>query len=245
MIYLALIVYVVVLVGANMLVTVFGPQITPVLAFFLIGFDLSLRDWLHLKIRPVQMCELILFCGAVTYALNPAVGMIALASSVAFTSAALVDWATFARLRGSWLFRANGSNVAGAAVDSLIFPTLAFGVLMPHIVALQFVAKVAGGAVWAALLARTVQRKRKPSNSRIAGKAYPGRDIAGRQAQYGRLGSHIEAEWTTPEHWAHNNYERSHLPQLCIRASGWKARLLAALLLPKMPWPGSGFPGGE
>jgi uncharacterized PurR-regulated membrane protein YhhQ (DUF165 family) len=55
--------------------------------------------------------------------------------------------------------RANGSNMAGAAVDSLIFPTLAFGALMPHIVLLQFVAKVAGGAIWAALLARTLQRE--------------------------------------------------------------------------------------
>ena len=67
-------------------------------------------------------------------------------------AAALVDWAAFARLRGSWLRRANGSNVAGAAVDSLLFPTIAFGALMPHIVALQFVAKVAGGALWAWLL---------------------------------------------------------------------------------------------
>ena len=46
------------------------------------------------------------------------------------------------------MFSANGSNVAGAAVDSLIFPTLAFGALMPHIVAMQFAAKVAGGALW-------------------------------------------------------------------------------------------------
>jgi len=37
-------------------------------------------------------------------------------------------------------------------VDSLIFPTLAFGALMPHIVAMQFVAKVAGGALWSWLL---------------------------------------------------------------------------------------------
>jgi hypothetical protein len=35
--------------------------------------------------------------------------------------------------------------VAGAAVDSLLFPTLAFGVLMPGIVLAQFVAKIAGG----------------------------------------------------------------------------------------------------
>jgi uncharacterized PurR-regulated membrane protein YhhQ (DUF165 family) len=39
--------------------------------------------------------------------------MIAVASACAFSAAALVDWATFARLRGSWLYRANGSNVAG------------------------------------------------------------------------------------------------------------------------------------
>jgi hypothetical protein len=78
--------------------------------------------------------------------------MIAVASTVAFTAAALVDWAVFARLPGSWLRRSNASNVAGAAVDSLIFPTLAFGALMPQIVLLQFAAKVAGGAVWSYLL---------------------------------------------------------------------------------------------
>ena len=100
------------------------------------------------------MGALIAITGMLTYALNPAAGMISVASSVAFTAAALVDWATFARLRGSWLRRANGSNLAGAAVDSLLFPTIAFGALMPDIVAAQFIAKVAGGALWSAILAR-------------------------------------------------------------------------------------------
>ena len=95
------------------------------------------------------MGALIIGTGALTYVLNPAAGMIAVASSVAFTAAAVVDWGVFARMRGSWMARSNASNAAGAAVDSLVFPTLAFGALMPHIVALQFVAKVAGGAVWA------------------------------------------------------------------------------------------------
>jgi hypothetical protein len=45
-------------------------------------------------------------------------------------------------------------HVAGAAVDSLLFPTIAFGALMPHIVLAQFVAKVAGGAFWAWLISR-------------------------------------------------------------------------------------------
>lgn len=45
-----------------------------------------------------------------------------------------------------------------------------------------------------------------------------------------QLGAHVEMEWTCPDHWAHDNYQRGHLPQLCIKASGWKARLLSILL---------------
>lgn len=150
----AVAVYAIAMTLANLSVAAFGPLISPINAFVLIGLDLALRDWLHVRINVWQMGILIASTGLITFVLNPTAGAIAVASAVAFTAAALVDWATFTRLRGSWLFRANGSNVAGAAVDSLIFPTLAFGALMPHIVALQFVAKVAGGAVWSALLNR-------------------------------------------------------------------------------------------
>jgi len=158
MLTIAILIYAVAMTLANLSVAAFGPAISPVNAFVLIGLDLALRDWLHVRLRAWQMLALIVAAGVLTYALNPAAGKIAVASSAAFTAAALVDWLTFSRLRGSWLFCANGSNVAGAAVDSLIFPTLAFGALMPHIVLLQFVAKVLGGSLWAALLARTAQR---------------------------------------------------------------------------------------
>jgi len=158
MLTIAILIYAAAMTVANLSVAAFGPAISPVNAFVLIGLDLALRDWLHVRLKAWQMLALIVAAGAITYALNPAAGKIAVASSAAFTAAALVDWATFARMRGSWLFRANGSNVVGAAVDSLIFPTLAFGALMPHIVALQFVAKVVGGAMWAWVLARTAQR---------------------------------------------------------------------------------------
>jgi queuosine precursor transporter len=150
----ALAAYILVLVGANLLVAHFGPMITPLLGFMLIGFDLSLRDWLHLRISAWQMAGLIGVAGLLTYALNPAAGMIAVASSVAFTTAAVADWATFSRLTGSWMRRANGSNVVGAAVDSLLFPAIAFG-LSPAIVPIiagQFAAKTLGGAMWAYLL---------------------------------------------------------------------------------------------
>lgn len=151
---IAVLVYAAAMALANLSVATWGPWVSPINAFVLIGLDLALRDWLHVRLKALQMGALIASTGLLTYALNPAAGMIAVASACAFSAAALVDWATFARLRGSWLFRANGSNVAGAAVDSMIFPTLAFGVLMPHIVTLQFVAKVAGGAIWAFLLQR-------------------------------------------------------------------------------------------
>lgn len=154
MLIIAIFTYATAMTLANLSIAAFGPVISPVNSFLLIGLDLALRDWLHVRIKAWQMGTLIAASGALTYLLNPAAGTIAIASSVAFTAAALVDWATFARLKGSWLYRANGSNVAGAAVDSLIFPTLAFGALMPGIVLAQFVAKVAGGAMWSWVLSR-------------------------------------------------------------------------------------------
>jgi len=148
MIATAVLVYATAMILANLSVATFGPSVTPVNAFVLIGLDLTMRDWLHVRIKPWQMAALIALTGLLTYALNPVAGKIAVASACAFSAAALVDWATFTRLRGSWMYRANGSNVAGAAVDSLIFPTLAFGALMPQIVLAQFLAKIAGGAIW-------------------------------------------------------------------------------------------------
>lgn len=149
MLITAILIYAVAMTAANLSVAAFGPWISPINSFFLIGLDLALRDWLHIRMKAWQMLVMIISSGVITYLLNPSAGKIAVASSVAFTSAALVDWATFTKLRGTWLFRSNGSNVAGAVVDSLIFPTLAFGALMPHIVALQFAAKVGGGSLWA------------------------------------------------------------------------------------------------
>jgi uncharacterized PurR-regulated membrane protein YhhQ (DUF165 family) len=163
MLTVAILIYAAAMTAANLSIAYFGPWISPFNAFVLIGLDLTLRDWLHLRLKLWQMGVLIASTGMLTYLLNPAAGQIAVASSVAFTAAAVVDWSIFIRLPGSWLRRANGSNVAGAAVDSLLFPTLAFGVLMPHIVALQFLAKVAGGALWAVLLARTMTASISPA----------------------------------------------------------------------------------
>jgi uncharacterized PurR-regulated membrane protein YhhQ (DUF165 family) len=154
MLYIAIAVYASAMTAANLSIAFFGPWVSPINAFLFIGLDLALRDWLHVRLKLWQMGALIFGAGALTFILNPAAVHIAIASSAAFTVAALVDWLVFSKLRGSWLFRANSSNVAGAAVDSLVFPTLAFGVLMPQIIVLQFAAKVCGGAIWAWLISK-------------------------------------------------------------------------------------------
>lgn len=157
MLYIAIGIYAIAMTIANLSVAAFGPSITPINAFLLIGLDLALRDWLHVRMKYWQMLLLIASTGVITYALNTDAGIIAVASAVAFTAAAVFDWGVFATLKGSWLRRANASNVVGAAIDSLVFPTIAFGSLMWSIIAMQFMAKVAGGAFWSFLLSKIGQ----------------------------------------------------------------------------------------
>lgn len=81
-------------------------------------------------------------------------------------------------------------------------------------------------------------KKIKDFFSRFTGYAYgPYSDFLRDPERYGgKQKSHIESTWTSPEHFAHNNYGRGHLPQLSIVVSGWKARLLALFLWPKPPY---------
>jgi uncharacterized PurR-regulated membrane protein YhhQ (DUF165 family) len=156
---LAILIYAVSMTLANLTVAIFGAAITPVNGFVLIGLDLSLRDWLHVRLRPWQLGTLIIVAGAITYGLDHSTKQIAIANTAAFTLAALADWFVFSRLRrGSWLFRSNTSNIAGSAVDSLVFPTLAFGSFLPSIVVLQFLAKTVGGAFWSWIFNRRCGR---------------------------------------------------------------------------------------
>ena len=151
MLIAAIFVYAIAMTLANLSIATFGVWVSPINAFIFIGLDLALRDWLHVRLKMWQMGALIASTGVLTYALNPSAEMIAVASSASFMLAALADWAVFTKITGSWFKRSNTSNVAGAAVDSIAFPTIAFGVLMPEIIAMQFFAKIAGGAIWSYL----------------------------------------------------------------------------------------------
>jgi len=126
-------------------------------AFVFIGLDLSLRDRLHDawagRGLAWRMAGLIGAGSLLSWLLNPATGRIALASCAAFGLAAAADSAVYHFLGGrSFLSRSNGSNVAGAAVDSVVFPYAAFGGFLPLVVLGQFAAKTLGGFVWSLVI---------------------------------------------------------------------------------------------
>lgn len=142
-------VYIAAMVTANTLVWWLGPWFSPINSFLLIGLDLTLRDVMHERFSRWQLAGVICVGGLITWLVNPSAAHIAVASATAFILAAVADWIVYSALRSRpWLVRSNGSNVVGAAVDSVVFPTLAFGTFLPAIIALQFAAKVGGGAIW-------------------------------------------------------------------------------------------------
>lgn len=150
--------YLAAIVAANLSIVYFGPQAAIWNALVFIGLDLMARDSLHEAWHGRQlwlkMAALIAAGSLLSYWLNRESGQVALASCTAFLLAGIADALVFSRLyhRG-WFIRVNGSNVAGAALDSVAFPLLAFG--WPPMIAVmigQFAAKVIGGYLWSLVI---------------------------------------------------------------------------------------------
>jgi hypothetical protein len=149
--------YLAAIVAANLAIASFGPAAAIPVAFLFVGLDLTARDRLHDAWQgrhlAVRMALLIATGGVLSWLLNRDAAQIAVASTVAFVGAAVADGIVYQLVRDRpWAVRVNASNIAGAAVDSLLFPTLAFGALLPLIVLGQFAAKVLGGFAWSLLL---------------------------------------------------------------------------------------------
>lgn len=168
--------YLAAIVAANLSISHWGPTAAVYNAFLFIGLDLVSRDRLHDAwhghlIR--NMAALIAAGSLLSYLMGiwlgsgPFVARIAIASAVAFGAAAVTDALAYHWLRAHpWYERVNGSNIAGAGVDSLVFVALwPFGFQFTYAFTL-WAAKVAGGVVWALALKRTrtdewVQRNRE------------------------------------------------------------------------------------
>lgn len=153
----AVLIFLISIIIANLLVQWQGPWITPINAFIFIGLDLSLRDYIHEKWngRNLKLKMFALICGGatITYLLNQNAGMICVASVIAFASAMIVDTFIYQKLLNrSRVIKMNVSNIGSALTDSILFPSIAFGIFMPWIIFFQFLAKVFGGAVWVFVL---------------------------------------------------------------------------------------------
>lgn len=153
-------IYIGAITAANLLVFAFGPWFSPINALLLIGLDMSLRDKLHDHYGFWKSLSIVGVAGVISYLLNPTIAQIAIASVASFTLSGIADALVYQGLiKKAPLVRMNASNTAGAAVDSILFPTLAFGVFMPWVMLLQFAAKVVGGAVAAYFLARVESKE--------------------------------------------------------------------------------------
>ena len=143
---------------ANLTVSFFGPNVSIINAFLLIGFDLTSRDKLHdiWQQRGLfwKMVILIMSGSLLSWILNRKAGVIAIASFISFVVSASIDAITYHFLRHKTkLIRVNGSNILSALADSLLFPLLAFGWPLFWWICLgQFIAKVIGGFLWSVVL---------------------------------------------------------------------------------------------
>jgi uncharacterized PurR-regulated membrane protein YhhQ (DUF165 family) len=143
------------IVLANVLAAHFGPTVTISNAFFLIALDLVTRDkladfWGTSRWR--KQALLIVAGGLLSYLATSATSTIAIASAVSFACAETGEATLYWLVRHRpWLERANISAWLGAAIDSVVFPTLAFGFVW-SISFGQFVAKVAGAAIWSVVI---------------------------------------------------------------------------------------------
>ena len=161
--------YLAAVVAANLTVAAFGPSVTVVNAFLLIGFDLTSRDYLQQRWEGAnlwpRMAVLIGAGGALSYIMNANAAPIAIASTVSFVASGSLDAVVFALVgkRVGRMLRWNGTNLVGAGIDSLVFPTLAFGSILPAIVIGQYLAKVGGGFLWSVVLTRAVPLRRQAS----------------------------------------------------------------------------------
>lgn len=151
------------IVIANLTVAYFGPSVVIVNAFVLIALDLTARDRLHEawhgRHLTRNMALLIATGSILSAALDYAALPVAAASFCAFALSEIADTFVYARLEDqTWYVKVNGSNVASALVDSVVFLSIlaAFGgvpwSLVPVLAFGQWGAKVTGGALWAWVL---------------------------------------------------------------------------------------------
>lgn len=159
--YAISVVYVGSILTANLTVNRFGPEVIPLVSFFLIGLDLTSRDYLHERFSgtpETKIFGLIALGGVGAYLVNSGAEWVAIASVSAFVASGIVDTGVYSYFSDrTYPQKANLSNLAGSIADSALFCSLAFGAFPWAWFALQCFTKFAGGAVWVWVFDRSVR----------------------------------------------------------------------------------------
>lgn len=156
------IIYIMVSILANVMLSNFGAIMIPINSFFLISIDMVLRDRLHDKWKGdnmwLKMAMLILISGTLSNLFFNVEGIIAIASFSAFFVSSMINAFVYNLLISkTWMVRSNLSNVVGSIVDSLLFPLIAFGVLFGDLIIMQLIAKLTGSFFWSNIFKRTIK----------------------------------------------------------------------------------------
>ena len=150
--------YVLMFLVANVLVSALGAAITPINALFLIAGDMVLRDRIQYESGVSWSVGACVIAGLATIAIAPGSEMIAAASALSVTLAGAASAIAFKIKSGGFFSKAMPANIAAAAVDSVAFPLIAFGSLMPGVTLAQFAAKTIGATVILMIIKRHTKR---------------------------------------------------------------------------------------
>jgi queuosine precursor transporter len=151
-------------VAANLGVAAYGAAALPVSAFLLIPFDLCSRDLLHERWEgrrlKARMAALIAAGSLLSFVAQPSAGQVALASALSFAATATADALVYSAARhlgrGA---RMNLSNACSAALDSLVFPLVAFEATTAALSGSQAGAKFVGGLFWSWVFLAALRRR--------------------------------------------------------------------------------------
>lgn len=157
-IWALIVLYLAAIVAANIVVAHYGPEAIIYNAFALIGLDFCTRDALASfwgEQRWLKQGALILAGALLSWIASDEAAKIALASGISFACAESVEATVYYLLRRRpWLEKANTSAIPAAIIDSIVFPTLAFGTFVWATSFSLFVAKLAGAFVWSVIIGR-------------------------------------------------------------------------------------------
>jgi len=166
---IAVVFYLLTIVAANLIVSSYGMvnvfagiSVVHVTAFLLIAPDFTLRDYIHDKWKDnwkKNMSILIITGSIITYLLNTDSLNIAVASTVAFFSAAVIDSIVYKYMeKHKWFYRVNTSNFLSTVTDSIIFLSIAFGFSIVPII-IQILAKYSGAFIWSLILNKEYKKE--------------------------------------------------------------------------------------